>query len=194
MRREQLPRVAPRALDRDEQRLLLRAAERAEPRDRALVVRLLFAGLRISEAVALDLDDVRLSSRKGIVVVRQGKRDAYREVPLNALVRAVLGEWLERRARLARDGERAVFVSRAGGRLSARAADASVRRVARDAGLELSAHVLRHTCLTNLVRQGEDLVTVSEIAGHVKLETTRRYSLPSVADRQAAMERMETEF
>jgi len=48
--------------------------------------------------------------------------------------------------------------------------------------------------LTNLVRQGEDLVMVSEIAGHVKLETTRRYSLPSVADRQAAMERMETEF
>jgi site-specific recombinase XerD len=194
VRRERLPKVAPRALDRDEQRLLLRAAERAEPRDRALVVLLLFAGLRISEAVALDLDDLRISSRKGIVVVRQGKRDAYREVPLNALVRAVLGGWLDRRAALARDGERAVFVSRGGGRLSARAADASVRRVARDAGLDLSAHVLRHTCLTNLVRQGEDLVMVSEIAGHMKLETTRRYSLPSVADRQAAMERMETEF
>ena len=194
VRREQLPRVAPRALDRDEQRLLLRAAERAEPRDRALVMLMLFAGLRISEAVALNLDDVRISSRKGIVIVRQGKRDAYREVPLNALVRAVMGEWLERRAGLSQEGERAVFVSRRGTRLSARAADASVRRVARDAGLDLSAHVLRHTCLTNLVRQGEDLVMVSEIAGHVKLETTRRYSLPSVADRESAMERLETEF
>jgi len=59
VRRERLAQTAPRALSREEQRLLLRAAERAEPRDRALVVVLLFAGLRISEAVALDLDDVR---------------------------------------------------------------------------------------------------------------------------------------
>jgi integrase/recombinase XerC len=48
--------------------------------------------------------------------------------------------------------------------------------------------------LTNLVRQGEDLVMVAEIAGHVKIETTRRYSLPSTADREAAMERMEIDF
>ena len=194
VRREELPMVAPRALDRDEQRVLMRAIERAEVRDRALVVLLLFAALRISEAVALDLEDVRVSSRKGTVVVRSGKRDAYREVPLNALARQVLDEWIEARKGLAAGGERALFVSRAGGRLSARAADASVRRVARDAGLVLSAHVLRHTCLTNLVRQKEDLVMVAEIAGHAKLETTRRYTLPSSADRQAAMERLETEF
>jgi integrase len=75
----------PGARCREEQRLLLRAAERAEPRDRALVLVLLFSGLRISEAVALDVDDVRVSSRKGAVVVRSGKRDVYWEVPLNAL-------------------------------------------------------------------------------------------------------------
>jgi len=194
VRRERLPQTAPRALSREEQRLLLRAAERAEPRDRALVVVLLFAGLRISEAVALDLDDVRVSSRKGTVIVRSGKRDAYREVPLNALVRATITEWLERRPALAGQEENALFVSRGGRRLSARATDASVRRVAHDAGLQVSAHGLRHTCLTNLVRQGEDLVMVAEIAGHVKIETTRRYSLPSTADREAAMERMEIDF
>jgi site-specific recombinase XerD len=195
VRREELPRVAPRALDRDEQRRLLRAIERASVRDRALVVLLLFTALRISEVVALDVDDLRISPRKGIVVVRSGKGDSYREVPLNALARQVLSEWLEQRKQLdVVDGERAVWISRAHTRLSPRAADASVRRVAKDAGLELSAHVLRHTCLTNLVRQGEDLVMVSEIAGHAKLETTRRYTLPSTADRQAAMERMEIEF
>jgi len=70
VRRERLAQTAPRALSREEQRPLLRAAERAEPRDRALVVVLLFAGLRISEAVALDLDDLRVSSRKGTVIVR----------------------------------------------------------------------------------------------------------------------------
>ena len=73
-------------------------------------------------------------------------------------------------------------------------ADASVRRVAKDAGLELSAHVLRHTCLTNLVRQGEDLVMVAEIAGHAKIETTRRYSLPSAADKQAAIDAIAVDY
>jgi site-specific recombinase XerD len=194
VRREELPKLAPRALDRDEQRLLMRAVERASPRDSALMLLMLFAGLRISEVVALDVDDARISPRKGVAIVRSGKGDSYREVPLNALVRQVLSEWMKPRAELAAAGETALLVSRGGVRLSARAADASVRRVARDAGLCLSAHVLRHTCLTNLVRQGEDLVMVAEIAGHVKLETTRRYTLPSTADRQAAMERLEVEF
>ncbi len=194
VRREELPRVSPRALDRDEQRLLLRAAERADARDRALIVLMVFTAVRIGEAVALDVGDLRISPRKGVVIVRAGKGDAYREVPLNALVRAVLDEWLKARKALASASGPALFVTRAGARLSARAADASVRRVARDAGLQLSAHVLRHTCLTNLVRQGEDLVMVAEIAGHAKIETTRRYSLPSTADRQAAVERLEAGF
>ena len=63
-----------------------------------------------------------------------------------------------------------------------------IRQLGQDANLELSAHVLRHTCLTNLVRGGNDLVLVAEIAGHKRLETTRRYSLPSLEDRERAME------
>ena len=68
-----------------------------------------------------------------------------------------------------------------------------MRKVAAAAGLELSAHVLRHTCITKLVRGGNDVVLVAEIAGHRRLETTRRYSLPSQADRQQAMDRLEIE-
>jgi integrase len=114
VRREELPRVAPRALDRDEQRRLLRAIERAGMRDRALVVMLLFTALRISEVVALDVEDLRISPRKGLVVVRSGKGDSYREVPLNALARQVLTEWLEQRKQLDVDaGERALWISRA---------------------------------------------------------------------------------
>jgi site-specific recombinase XerD len=92
VRREELPRSAPRALDVEQQRLLLQAAEESTARDRAIVALLLFTGLRLSEAAALQLADVRISARKGLVVVRSGKGDAYREVELNALVRAMLDE------------------------------------------------------------------------------------------------------
>jgi site-specific recombinase XerD len=68
-----------------------------------------------------------------------------------------------------------------------------VRKVAHAAGLELSAHVLRHTCITKLVRGGSDVVLVAELAGHRRLETTRRYSRPSDADRQLAMDGLEVE-
>jgi integrase/recombinase XerC len=82
----------------------------------------------------------------------------------------------------------ALWLSRNGGRMTPRAIDLVIRRLAKDAGLELSAHVLRHTCVTNLIRSGADVVLVAEIAGHRRLDTTRRYSLPSEADRDAAVE------
>jgi integrase/recombinase XerC len=194
VRREDLPASAPRALSEEQERRLLRMAERASARDRAIVVTLLYAGLRLAELVALDVEDVRLSVRKGLVVVRSGKGDAYREVPLNALVRQVLEEWLgERRARAA-EGERALFVGRGGRRLSKRSVDDVVRRLGQDGGVTLSAHVLRHTFLTRMVRQGSDLVLVAELAGHRRLETTRRYSLPSDADRLLAVERLQIDY
>ncbi len=58
----------------------------------------------------------------------------------------------------------------------------------------MSARVLRHTCLTNLVRRGNNLVLVAEVAGHKRLETTRRYSLPSLEDRESAMEGVHVEY
>ncbi len=72
--------------------------------------------------------------------------------------------------------------------MSSRAVDLVVRRLATEAKLELSAHILRHTFVTNLIRSGADVVLVAEIAGHRRLDTTRRYSLPSQADKDAAVE------
>ena len=86
------------------------------------------------------------------------------------------------------------FVSRTGSALSSRSVDLAVRRVAARARLELSAHVLRHTFVTGLVRAGNDLVLVAGLAGHRRLETTRRYSLPSKADRQKAVSDLEIDF
>ena len=119
------------------------------------------------------------------------RADLYREVPLNSSCRHALTDWLHDRA--AADGEQALFTGPQGRRLSARAVDLVVRNVAARAEIKLSAHTLRHTCVTNLVRSGNDLVLVAELAGHRRLETTRRYSLPSAADRQAAMDALEIE-
>lgn len=196
VRREELPQQAPRALEPTEQRDFLRAVERCpSARDRALVRLLFFTGLRLGEVAALKLDDVAISARKGLVIVRSGKGGAYREVPLNTEVREALDLWLEeRRERFAQASTDALFLSLRGRPLSTRAIDLIVRQLGREAGLTLSAHVLRHTCLTNLVRQGNDLVLVAELAGHKRLETTRRYSRPSAADRQAAMEALRVEY
>ena len=169
VRREKPVRAAPRALAEDDQRQLLRACERASARDRALVVVMLFTALRLSEAVALDLDDVQVTARKGRVVVRSGKGDLLREVPLNPLVRQVIDEWLGERTAIAAPGEQALFLSRAGARLSLRAADSAVRKVAGMAGLELSAHVLRRRVaqLAALARARQAVATRARGQGRV---------------------------
>ena len=196
VRREDLPGQAPRALSPDEQKRFLRAVERSpEARDRALATLLFYTALRLGECVGLDIGDVAVSARKGRLVVRSGKGDTYREVSLNADAREALAAWLdERKRRFPDTNEPALFLSRKGVRLSTRAVDLIVRGLGEGAKLALSAHVLRHTCLTNLVRGGNDLVLVAEIAGHRRLETTRRYSLPSAADREAAMEALRVEY
>lgn len=197
--REELAQVAPRALEEAEQRTFLRVVE-ASPsaRDRAMATVFFYTGLRLSELAAVDITDVEMSARRGRLKVRAGKGDAYREVPLNSACRSALEEWVRARAdqvaaRSQADGDGeagtpALWLARSGRRMSARAVDLVVRRLAAEAKLELSAHVLRHTCVTNLIRSGADVVLVAEIAGHRRLDTTRRYSLPSQADKDAAVE------
>jgi len=195
IRRDELPQAAPRALTVEQTRRLLRAAERGAlagtaggVRDRAVVTMLLFTGLRIGELAALNRDDVAISARKGVVTVRRGKGERYRQVPLNAEARDTLHAWLDKRNALPGSDGPALFLSLKGQRLSTRAIDLTVRQLAQQADLDASAHTLRHTCLTRLVRAGNDIVLVAELAGHSRLETTRRYSLPSDADRQTAMD------
>ena len=196
VQRESLPAQAPRALKPEEQKALLRAIERTSSvRDKAIAQLLFYTAIRLGECAALSLDDVRISARRGVVIVRSGKGDTYREVPLNAEVRGALWVWLkERTKRFSQASDTAFFLNPKGKRLSPRAIDLIIRRIGADAHLELSAHVLRHTCLTNLVRCGYDLVLVAEIAGHRRLETTRRYSLPSVEDRENAMEKLQRDY
>ncbi len=101
--------------------------------------------------------------------MRRGKGERYRQVPVTAEARTGLDTWPAARRKLPGADGPALFLS---------LVDLAVRRLGREADVSLSAHTLRHTCLTGLVRAGHDIVLVAELAGHSRLEPPRRYSLP----------------
>ena len=200
--------LAPRWLSRQDQHRLLRALQRAEQganterrrvlaaRDAALISLMLHAGLRVSETVGLDVSDVSLSERRGVVTVRFGKGGKRREVPLNRDARTATVKWLAFRGM--ETGP--LFPGDKGGRLTSRAAEAVVARIARAAGLTVSPHQLRHTFCHELVERGNvPLDRVALLAGHTtasgrpRVETTVRYTTPSQEELARAVEAIEWE-
>ena len=175
-KRAEVPVVAPRALGPKAQVRYLRAVQAcSSSRDRALALVPFYAGTRIAETVALDVDDVRLSARKGVLRVL-GKGQRLREVPICPQLRVVLSGWLGERPSWAGASESAaLFLNRRVGRLSARGAHRVITGIAAKAGLDdrVTAHVLRHSFATTLVRGGTDLVIAAELLDHARLETTR---------------------
>jgi site-specific recombinase XerD len=185
-------RRAPRALTGRNDTRWQRAAQAATPRDRALTAVMRLAGARIAETVCLDLDDLPSTQRRRRLRIH-GKGRKNRSLPVHPELAAALDAWLVvRRAKPGADTEPAVFLNRAGGRLSARAADHIIAGIARAGGLddEVTPHVLRHTFATDLVRGGTDLVTVAELLGHASLDSTRIYTLPTHDDLDAAVARL----
>jgi len=156
-----------------------------------------YAGLRISETVALNLDDIKLSARKGLIIVRAGKGQRYREVPAHNELRGELAIWIndERPSWPHTETTEALLLNHHGGRLGTRGAATILADIAADAGLhdDFTTHVLRHTFGTNLVRGGHDLVLVAELMGHTRLETTRGYARPTTADRENAINTLPTD-
>ena len=179
----------PRALNVDETFALLDAsppsggqsAEEARRlcRDLALAELLYGSGLRISEALGLNVDDVQLASR---VLRVMGKGARERLAPLSDTSCERLGEWLGERPFLARPEEQALFVGARGARLNRREAARIIERLCRRAGLEftVSPHSLRHSFATHLLAAGADLRSVQELLGHRRLTTTQRYTQVSL--------------
>ena len=191
VRHERLPQASPRTLEPREQTLFLRAVEKTElSRDRAIALLGFYTGLRVAEIAALNVEDVVLSARKGTVTVWHGKGDHHRELPLHPEARSAISDWQKDRGRPSTD---ALFINQRGGRLSSRSICDIVAQLGASVGLEISTHTLRHTFGTNLVRQGTDIVIVAELLGHSRLESTRRYSLPSARDRAAAIDGLPVE-
>ncbi len=133
---------------------------------------------------------MRLSARKGILRI-VGKGEKVREIPIHPDLRAALTGWLDERSDWPGADTPALFLNQRGGRLSVKGAHDIITAIATAAGLEdedVTAHVLRHTFATRLVRGRTDLVIVAELLGHARLETTRAYSRPTRQDAIDALE------
>ena len=174
------PRLLPETLTVDEVAGLLDAAP--DLRAKALLELLYAAGLRVSEALGLDLEDVSLD---GAFVRVIGKGDRERLVPIGDIAVDWLTRWLlegrpilvaRSRAPLDRGGP--VFLGERGGRLARQQAFAIVRAAAKAAGLgeRVSPHTLRHSFATHLLEGGADLRIVQELLGHASISTTQLYT------------------
>jgi integrase/recombinase XerD len=148
-------------------------------RDRALVEILYGTGMRISEAVGLDVDDV--ADAEATMIVVTGKGAKQRLVPLGSMARAAIDAYVVR-SRPVWSGKGvatpALLLNTRGGRLSRQSAYAILVRAADRAGLKttISPHTLRHTFATHLLDGGADVRVVQELLGHASVTTTQIYT------------------
>ncbi|MCA1583355.1 MAG: tyrosine recombinase [Acidobacteria bacterium] len=198
----------PAHLSEDEMLRLLQTPDTSLPlarRDRAILELFYASGLRLSELVGLDLEDISLSRR---VVRVLGKGGKERLVPFNHATETALRAWFGDRATLAADasakplrresrarrhnradriGRRdaePVFVNYRGTRLTGRSVHRLVLKYVSlcSARLGISPHALRHSFATHLLQRGADLRAIQELLGHVRLSTTQRYTHVNTAE------------
>jgi integrase/recombinase XerD len=187
------PRRLPKALSLEQvQAMLAVPATDTEVglRDAALLELLYGTGIRISEAVTLDVDEVDRLARTpadepapGLRVL--GKGDKERIVPVGSYARKALDAYLVRGRPMlvaAGRGTPALFVNTRGDRLSRQSAWAVLRSVAEKAGItaEVSPHTLRHSYATHLLDGGADIRVVQELLGHASVTTTQIYTLVTI--------------
>lgn len=174
-------RPLPKALTMPQTEALLAAPVGEDPvalRDRALLEVLYAAGLRITELVELDVDDVDLAARTVRCV---GKGDKERVVPMGRVAQEAVEAWLVRGRPAMRPTTPALLVNRRGGRLTRQGGWKILKKHAEAAGLSdaVSPHTLRHSFATHLLDNGADVRVVQELLGHASVNTTQVYTLVS---------------
>ena len=154
-------------------------------RDRAILELFYASGLRLSELVGMDLEDLNLSGR---VVRVRGKGGKERLVPFNPkaaeAIRLMLNDRqsskfeVQTSKRTRGPARTPLFLNLRGRRLTTRSVDRVVRRYVREAAIAtgISPHALRHTFATHLLQAGADLRAIQELLGHARLSTTQRYT------------------
>lgn len=178
-------RKLPKALTIEEVERLIGAADNTTTiglRAKALVELLYSSGTRISEALALDVDDLSFDDQ---VVLVRGKGNKQRLVPIGGHARAAIDAYLvQARPMLATRGKGspALFLNERGARLSRQSAWGDLEALAVIAKLEhkVSPHALRHSFATHLLNGGADIRVVQELLGHASVTTTQIYTKVSV--------------
>src|SRR4051795_5062552 len=181
---------APHWLEKRDVDRLIRAVERhGNTRDLAIVLTLRHTGIRVSELSSLTLGDVETSERKGSLTVRSGKSGKFRVLPLNVDARQAISAYLKVRPTISADH---LFIGQRGQGVSSRAVELLVTKYARLAGLEdVTPHTFRHSFGKHALDAGADLVSVSALLGHQRLETTAIYTTPSQRDLERVVEKLE---
>lgn len=145
-------------------------------RDKALLETLYATGARVSEVLALSVDDV--VDAAGVIAVT-GKGNKQRLVPLGSHAQAAIDAYLVRgRPAMANGKSHALFLNARGGQLSRQSAWNAIKVAARRAGIDkdVSPHTLRHSFATHLLEGGADVRTVQELLGHSSVTTTQIYT------------------
>jgi site-specific recombinase XerD len=185
------PRTPKSLAKREVDRLIREAEKHGNKRNLAVILTLRHTGLRVGELCNLRLGDLSISERKGSLLVRGGKGDKDRTLPLNNDARQVLSAYLEVRPKSADDH---LFIGQRGQPLQTQAVQLIVRKYAQRAGLSgVTPHILRHSFAKHVLDAGEDLATVSRLLGHERLETTAIYTQPNANDLEVAVRRLEAD-
>ncbi len=169
----------PRALPPEQTSALMQPTDgSSDVRDLALLAVMYGCGLRVSEVVGLNLDDIDLHQMELRVF---GKGRKQRIVPLPDGVLWLMQDWLDER--ISAMDEQAVFLNKYGKRLSARSVQRMLKARALQVGADISAtpHRLRHSFATHLLAGGVDLRAIQELLGHASLATTERYTHLDIA-------------
>ena len=151
-------------------------------RDRLMLELLYGCGIRNSELVGINVDDIRLSA-EAILIRGKGKKERY--VHFGGAARIVLTTYLPWRQQLLatlKKTSAALLVNQRGGRLTTRSVGRIVKRIAVAKGLspDVHPHTLRHAFGTHMLEEGADLRAIQELLGHKRLATTQRYTQLSV--------------
>jgi integrase/recombinase XerD len=174
-------RALPETLSDEQIQTLMKACQSSEKnsyraaRNKAVLALLYGTGCRVSELCATDLGDLQLDLR---VLKISGKGSKERMVPLVTKVTETLNEYLEQRMHLSHPTEKSLIVNDRGNRPSRIDIFRWLKRWSQEAGFKknISPHKLRHTCATQLLREGVDLRSIQTLLGHASIATTEIYT------------------
>jgi len=178
--------VTPKGLSVSEVRKILREIElRQDYKSGACLGLMLYAGLRASEVISLELDDITIGSRSGQILCRHGKGNKQRTVPLSVEARRVVQAYLETRP--STDCQ-VVFIGERGP-LTYSGLRAICSKYSAITGVAFTAHKLRHTFAHRFLQQTtNDLVGLAQILGHESLNTTSLYTRRGQDELQASID------